>query len=132
MESRMKEEIDVVETRTIDSSRSRHKQVQLTLTIREFDLPPIGDGVLIGRRAAIGPRGLFEAIDRMLPGLYELVFVEHPIVEAVIVSLRKTRVVPRDRLIALLLRQGEHLVSESTILRIDVDFEVRVQLEVEP
>lgn len=101
------------------------------MSLREFELPPIGDGVLVGRRAAIGPRGLFEAIDRMLPGQYQLVTVEHPTTEAVIFRASKTKALPQEKLVALFLRQGETLMSETMILRVDVEFEVRLWLEVE-
>lgn len=128
----MRDEADGIETQVVESNADRRRQVRAALTLREFDLPPIGDGVLIGRRAAIGPRGLFEAIDRMLPGQYQLVSVEHPTTEGVIFRTSKTKAVPQDKLVALFLRQGEALMSETTILRVDVDFEVRLWLEVEP
>ncbi|MBN1605874.1 MAG: hypothetical protein JW940_04545 [Polyangiaceae bacterium] len=106
--------------------------VKLGLTMREFDLPPIGDGVLIGRRAAIGPRGLYEAIDRMLPGAYELVAVEgHAVVEAVIVRSAKLRIVQKKTLVDLFLRHAEALMTESTIIRVDLECEVTVRMELE-
>ena len=40
--------------------------------MKEFDIPPIRDAVVLGRRASIGPKGLFESLDRMVPDAYEL------------------------------------------------------------
>lgn len=118
--------------RVVRPGSTRGRLVKLGITMREFDLPPIGDGVLIGRRAAIGPRGLFEAIDRMLPGLYQLLPVEgHPVVEAVIVRSAKLRIVEQGTLVELFLRQAEALMTEGTIIRVDVDCEVAVQVEIE-
>ena len=112
--------------------RPSGRQVRLALRLREFDLPPIGDGVVIGKRAPIGPVGLFEAIDRMLPGAYELVPVEgHAIAEAVIIHKRRFRLVERERLASILCSHAEPLMTETMVVRVEVDSEVTVNLEIE-
>lgn len=111
-----------------DASGTR--QVKLTLRLRDFDLPPIRDAVVIGRRAPIGPHGLFESLDRMVPDGYELIPVDgHPVVEAAIIRKRCFRLLDRERLLALLIRNAEPLMHESAIIQIELDGEVSVQVE---
>ncbi|MCB9597103.1 MAG: hypothetical protein H6719_30545 [Sandaracinaceae bacterium] len=107
------------------------KQVRVMLGFRQFQLPPVGDGLLVGRRASIGPKALFESMERLLPGLYELVTIEHPVVEAAIVLRSRTRMLGQERLVALLVENGAALMDETACLQVTVDGEVTVSLAVE-
>lgn len=108
------------------------RQVRLALTMREFDLPPIRDALVIGRRAPIGPRGMFEALDRMLPDTFELVSVEeHPKIEAVIIRKTRFRFLERGKLVALFVHHAEALMHESTLIEVELNGEVSVRVELE-
>lgn len=104
-------------------------QVRLSLRLRDFELPSIRDAVVIGRRAPLGPRGLFESLDRMVPDGYELCPVEgHSVVEAAIIRKGCYRLLDRDRLLALLIRNAEPLMRDSSIIQVELDGEVSVQV----
>lgn len=107
------------------------RQVRLTLGFRQFDLPPVGDGLLVGRRASIGPKALFESMERLLPGLYQLVPVEHDVIEAVIVLRSRLRMLGEDRLVPLLVDHGVPLMDASSCLQITVDGDVTVRVKVD-
>lgn len=108
------------------------RQLRLALKLREFDLPPIRDGVVIGRRAPIGPVALFDAVDRMLPGMYELVSIEaHPVVEAVIFRKCRAQLVDRDRLVEIFKRHAESLMSDTSIVQVELEGELSVRVELE-
>jgi hypothetical protein len=111
---------------------SLERQVRLGLTLRDFDLPPIGDGVVVGTRAPIGCHGLFESIDRMLPGQYELVAVSgNALVEGVILRRSRLKLIPRDRLAALFVGHAETMMTEASIVRVDVEAELRLRMDLE-
>ena len=100
--------------------------------MREFDLPPIRDGVVVGRRAAIGPTALFDAVDRMLPGMFELVNVEgHSVIEAVIIRKDRLRMVDRQRLVDIFKQHAESLMTDTSIVQVEVDGELSVRLDLE-
>jgi len=108
------------------------RQVRLSIRMKEFDLPPVRDVVVVGRRAAIGPKGLFESLDRMVPDAYVLVPVTgHDIVEAVILRKRCLAIVDKDRLIKLLLQHTACLMHDSSIIQVELDSEVIVRMEFE-
>jgi len=111
-------------------SDTAEPQVRLSVRLREFDLPPVRDGVLVSRRAPIGPRALFEALDRMLPDTYELIPIQgHPTVEAAVVRKSRLRLVSRERLVNLLVRYSEALLNGPTIVQFEIDGEVSVQVD---
>lgn len=103
----------------------------MSLTYRPFALPPIGDGLLIGRRASVGPNALADAIDRMLPGMYELVRLDdHPVIEAAIVLRSHFRLVGRDRLVAAMVAHAEDLMDADGCLQVGIAGEVTVQAKI--
>ncbi len=106
------------------------RKVQLSLRLRDFELPPIRDAVVIGRRAPIGPHGLFESLDRMVPDGYELIPVDgNPLVEAAIVRKGCFNLLDRDRLLALLIQNAEPLMRDSSIIQVELNGEVALQVE---
>jgi hypothetical protein len=114
------------------SSEKGNRQVRLSIRMKEFDIPPIRDAVVIGRRASIGPHGLFESLDRMLPGAYELTAVkDHEIIEAVILRKRCLSILDPDRLIKLIIQHTASLMHDSSIIQVELDSEVIVHMEFE-
>lgn len=107
------------------------RSVRASLGFREFQLPPVGDGLLIGKRATIGPTALFEALERMLPGTYERIDVEDGVVESVIVHKSRLRIMGRDKLVELAVSHGSDLMDETTCLHLSLDAEVTFDVEVQ-
>lgn len=108
------------------------RKLRLTLKMCEFSLPPIRDGAVIGRRAAIGPRALFDAVDRMLPGMYELIVVDdHAVIEAIIVRKDRVRLLDRARLLDVFIRHAESLMTDTSIVQVEVDGELSVRMDLE-
>jgi hypothetical protein len=108
------------------------RQTRVSVKLREFDLPPVGDAVVIGKRAPIGPRALLESLERMLPGVYEMVPVEdHSVVEAVIINQRCTPMLERDRIVKLVLQNAAPLMHESSMLQVSLEAEVTIQVELD-
>ncbi len=112
-------------------AQDHNRQVRLTLGFRHFNLPPVGDGLLVGRRASIGPKALYESMERLLPGLYELVPLEHEMIEAVIVLRSRLRMLGTDRLIPLLVENAASLMDDTSCLQVTVDGDVTIQVKVE-
>ena len=87
----------------------------------QFELPPIRDAVLVGRRAPVGAKALFQALEDMTPGLYELIQTDHPVIEAIIIRRSETRKIPKEKLIPLLLKRIAPFMDETDALRVEID-----------
>lgn len=115
----------------VEKSRAR-SQVRVSLGFRPFQLPPVGDGLLVGKRATIGPTALFESMERLLPDTYELVTLDgHPDIQAAIILKARFRMLGRDRLVELLTVHGEGLMDADQCLQLTIDGEVVVNAEIE-
>jgi len=90
----------------------------------------VRDALIVGKRAPIGPKALFKSLEVLVKGQFELIPVDHPVVEAVIVRKSDLRKFPTERFIPILLEEAGSIMDESDCLRVEVDISVSVTREV--
>jgi len=117
-------------TQVAQVERGRH-QIRLTMEITRFRLPPVESALVIGSQAGIGPRAMEKAMSEMMPGVFEIVEVEHPVIEAVLVRQSHLRRIPKDKLVPLILRQSENLMDATDMLHFEIDVRVRTVEDIE-
>ncbi|HID11083.1 MAG TPA: hypothetical protein EYP17_07260 [Candidatus Latescibacteria bacterium] len=106
------------------------RTIRLQATFSQFSLPPVRDALIVGKRAPIGPKALFKSLEVLVKGQFELIPVDHPVVEAVIVRKSDLRKFPTERFIPILLEEAGSIMDESDCLRVEVDISVSVTREV--
>lgn len=107
------------------------RRAEIAIRFSEFEIPPMQDVLLVGRRAAIGPEAARRMIDALSPEQYDIVRVEHPMVEAVVVRKFILRMVPPERFIPLLLEEVSPILSEEAVIKAQVRITIHVSREVE-
>lgn len=107
------------------------RKAELTLRLSEFEVPPLDDCLIIGKRAVIGAEGARRMAEAVAPGQYELLKVNHPAVEAVVVRASLLKALPQDRLVSLLVEEFARSATDRLALkaRIHVVIHVRRGLE---
>ena len=106
-------------------------KVDLKIRLRHFYLPPVESALAIGKKAPIGPNAMSKALEEILPGTFKKIPVEHPTIEALILRESHLRLVPEKRLVALLVKHAESLMSDSEMLHIDINVQVRIEESLE-
>ena len=106
------------------------RTITLHATFTQFSLPPVRDALIVGKRAPIGPKALFRSLEVLMKGQFELIPVEHPTIEAVIVRKSDLRKLPRDKFIPMLLEEAGAIMDETDCLRVEVEISVSVTREV--
>lgn len=104
---------------------------EITLRLSEFEFPPMQDILLVGRRAPIGPEAVRRMVDALSPEQYEIIRLEHPLFEAVVVKKSLLKLLPRDKLMPIVLEEGERVATENTILKVQVSVVIHVSRAVE-
>lgn len=104
--------------------------LSLDVRIARFELPPVHSALVVGRRSPIGPKALLAALQEMMPDTFEALELEHEVIQAVIVNTKHSRRIPLPRLVDLLVANTESLIDESETLRVELDIEARVRIEV--
>lgn len=109
-------------SKSVDST----KKAEITMRMSEFEMPPMQDVLIVGRRAPIGPEAARRMVDILSPDQYEIVKVDHPAIEAMVVRKALFSMLPKEKLIALLMEEGERVANESTIVKAQVNIVLQV------
>ncbi len=99
----------------------------LRARVREFGIPPIHDGLVLGRNAPIGCVAMRRALDLLAPNHFEHIEVEDDTVSDILIRQVLLRRIPKERLIAFVVQQIKPLMSAKEVLHLDLEAEVYVE-----
>lgn len=114
------------EVKKMSKSVDSAKKAEITMRMSEFEMPPMQDVLIVGRRAPIGPEAARRMVDILSPDQYEIVKVDHPAIEAIVVRKALFNMLPKEKLVALLMEEGERVANESTIVKAQVNIVLQV------
>lgn len=115
----------------MSSSIESSKKAEITMRMSEFEMPPMQDALIVGRRAAIGPEAARRMVDILSPDQYEIIKVDHTAIEAIVVRKALLNILPRERLIAHLLEEGGKIADESMIVKAQVSIVIQVSKSID-
>ena len=101
----------------------------MSLKFEQFQLPPVRDALVIGRRAPAGSNGIARAMTEFSPGAFRLIKVDHPVIEGVLVRASDLRKVPEELLIPRLLKAAESIMDETDALHVTISIEITAETE---
>jgi len=107
------------------------RRVDISMSFSAFENPMVDDVLLIGRKASIGQEAMRRLISAVAPEEYEIVTLDHPTFEAASIKRALLKAIPREKLLPLLLDEGERLATETAIVRVRVSFAASISREVE-
>jgi hypothetical protein len=95
--------------------------------IAEFALPPVHDGLVLGRHAPIGCKAFRRALDLLIATPFEHIEIEDERISDVLVRAAILQRVPRDRLVQFVIKEIKpHMTAEEVL---HLDLEVRLTIE---
>ena len=106
-------------TASAKSENSRTAEVYIRMT--EFEIPPMQDILLVGKRAPIGPEAAKRMVDALSPEQYEVVPVEEGPLEAMVV--RKSL----QKLFPIILEEGLKIATENMVIKAQIDVVVIIK-----
>jgi hypothetical protein len=105
------------------------RKINLQLRFTPYHLPPLDSALIIGKRAPVGANGISRAFQELSPATFQLIAVEHPVAEAVLVRASDLRKLPQQELIRRLLQLADQIMDETDTLHVALRFEVIVEEE---
>jgi hypothetical protein len=105
------------------------RRINIQLRFTRYEVPPLRDALIIGKRAPIGANSISRAFEELSPGAFTLIRPEHRVVEAVLIRTSDLRKLPQQELLSRLLRQADQMMDESDTLHVALDFEIIVDDE---
>lgn len=95
--------------------------------VKEFGMPPIHDGLVLGRQAPIGCAAIRKAISLLVASPFEHIEVDDAIISDVLVRASLLRRLPKDKLVAFVLSHIKPLMTAEEVLHMDMDVEVALE-----
>ena len=108
---------------------SPRRRINLQLRFTQYHLPPLDSALIIGKRAPVGANGISRAFQELSPATFQLIPVEHPVAEALLVRVSDLRKLPQQALISRLLQLADQIMDEADTLHVALKFEVIVDEE---
>lgn len=107
------------------------RKADMTLRLSEFEIPPMQDILLIGKKAPIGPEAVRRMVDALSPEQYDVIRVEHETFEAAVVRKGLLKMLPLEKLMPVVLEEGTRLATETMVIKAQVNVVIQVNREVD-
>ncbi|OPY58178.1 MAG: hypothetical protein A4E55_01073 [Pelotomaculum sp. PtaU1.Bin035] len=107
------------------------RKAQISIILSEFEIPPIQDVLLIGRRAPIGTKAVQRMIDVLSPEQYEILNVNEGPFESVVIRKSLSRLVTQEKLLSIILEEGHKVASETAVLKAQINIVLNINVEVD-
>lgn len=115
----------------MNSKKVSSRKATLSLKMSEFEVPPMQDLLVIGRKAPIGPEAVRRMAEALSPEQFTIIKIEHSKVEAVLIRNSLLQMLDKEVLISIVLEEAERLISDTMVIRSELKIEVSVKREVE-
>lgn len=113
------------------SSLNNHRRAEVNIIFSEFEFPPMQDALLVAKRSPIGPEAARRMVDILSPDQYEIVEVDHEVIEAIVLRKALTKMFPKEKLIAFLLEEGGNISDDNSIIKANVKTFIEVSRSVD-
>lgn len=101
------------------------------MRLSEFEIPPMQDVLIIGKKAPIGSEAAKRMVNILSPDQYEIKKLEHPSIEAIVIRKSLLNMLPQDKLISLVLEEGEKIANETMIVKVQLNITIIVSKSIE-
>lgn len=102
----------------------------ITAKFKVFTIPPITDGLVIGKAAPIGINALQKALKLLIPDEFCTIDLSDDIVGCIILKASLIRRLSEDRIISFLLQHVKPFMDEEDIFHVQLEAEITVTQEI--
>jgi hypothetical protein len=115
----------------MDTCIESTKKAEITMRLSEFEMPPMQDVLLVGKKAPIGPEAARRMVDILSPEQYEIIRVDHAAIEAIVIRKVLLNMLPQEKLVTLILEEGGKIANESMIIKAQVNIILQVSKSID-
>ncbi|ABW17971.1 hypothetical protein [Alkaliphilus oremlandii] len=117
--------------RYLENRIEGNKKAEINMRFSEFEVPPMQDVLIVGKRAPIGPEAARRMVDILSPDQYEILKIEHDYFEAIVVRRSLLNMLPQEKLIAIIMDEGGKIANDSMIIRAQVNITLNVSRSID-
>lgn len=89
------------------------------IRIEEIKLPPFDEILVLGKNSPHGKMGILKSFELFSPNGFELIEVDHELVEAIFINKRILKKVDRETVLKILHERVFSYISEGELLKVD-------------
>ena len=94
------------------------KKAEISIHLSEFEMPPMQDVLIVGKKAPIGPEAAKRMVDVLSPDQYKIIHIDdHPTIEAIVLRKVLLNMISEEKLSEIILEEGERIVDASMIIK---------------
>lgn len=108
------------------ANKSEKKKAEINLKLSEFEIPPMRDILILGKRAPLGPEAAKRMADAVSPECFALITVNDKIIEAVLLRKTLLQLIPQEHLIPAVIEEARKIMREEMVIKIEVDINISV------
>lgn len=97
--------------------------------VREFAIPPVRDGLVLGIESPIGCLAMRRALELLIATPFEHIEMDDDVIKDIVVRKSLLRRVPQDKLVDFVLRRVKPLMGIDEILYLDLNAEIHIEDE---
>ncbi len=106
---------------------SKGTNYSMSVRVNEFTMPPVADGLVLGKDSPIGFTAISKALSLLITDNMQSVEVNDDVVGHIIVRRGILRRVPQARLVAFILERVKPLMCAREILHLHIKAEVMIE-----
>ena len=95
--------------------------------LTEFVLPPIDDGLVLGKSSPIGHVAVGKALSLLSTTSFDHIAIEDDIIGDILVRTAIMRKISKDQLVAFVLNEIKPLMGEEEIIHLDLEVELTLE-----
>ena len=106
---------------------SKGTNYSMSMRVNEFDVPPVTDGLVLGKDSPIGFTAINKALSLLIADNMESIAIDDDVISHIIVRKGILHRVPQERLVAFILAHVKPLMCAKEILHMDIKAEVTIE-----
>lgn len=99
----------------------------IRVRIKALEIPPIKDGLVIGRDAAIGGEAMTRTLRLMTSEKFERFTIKDDVIQDVIVRAAVVRKLGRERVMKFVMDRIKPVMADTELLMLDIDIELVIE-----
>lgn len=96
----------------------------VSLAFSAIKLPPFQDILLLGRKCPHGKAGVSKCLNLLVPENFQMVEIDDPTVEAMLVSKQVLKRMPAEKIIEILREKVFPYITVGEIIKVDFDITI--------
>ncbi len=101
--------------------------LSVKMRLREFLIPPVNDGLVIGANAPIGGEAMLRALKLLHVAQFDTIKVNDDIIDQILVKKSLLRKINEDSLLSLVMARVKPFMSSDEVILLDIEVELFIE-----